>query len=204
MGKPGAKKLDKIVSVTPGDVHIIITPAGVPTPIPHPCNSIIKDSVATTVKVSGQPGAVKGSISKHTPPHIPQGGSFSKPPMNQGEIFITTSLQVYYEDKEAAVLGDTAKMCADPVDQPVGKVSGTAATVLVAATSSGSGGEGEGEGEAQKAAGAGGAKAGGPGLAKTTGEGHPVDVVTGNVLAHGDDFALDAPIPQIGRASCRE
>ena len=39
MGKPGARKLDQIISVTPGDVHIIMvpSPAGpVPTPIPHP------------------------------------------------------------------------------------------------------------------------------------------------------------------------
>src|SRR5262245_18268338 len=101
MGKPGARKLDKIVSVTPGDVHIIITPAGVPTPIPHPCTSIIKDEVATSVKVTGQPGAVKGSISKHTPPHIPQGGTFSKPPSNTGTIFTASSLKVYFEDREA-------------------------------------------------------------------------------------------------------
>src|SRR5262245_10384954 len=100
MGKPAAKKLDKILSVTPGDVHIIITPGG-PVPTPHPCTSIIKDKVATSVKVTGQPGAVKGSISKHTPPHIPQGGSFSKPPSNTGEIFITSSLKVYFEDREA-------------------------------------------------------------------------------------------------------
>src|SRR5262245_17435499 len=192
MGKPGAKKLDKIVSVTPGDVHIIITPAGVPTPIPHPCTSIIKDDVATSVKVTGQPGAVKGSISKHTPPHIPQGGSFSKPPSNQGEIFLTTSLKVYYEGKEAAVLGDTAKMCADPVDMPVRKVIGTAATVLVAATSSDSGGEGDAAGQAQKAAGAGSASTALPGHPMV---GHPVDVTTGAVVAMVEDLALDGPLP---------
>ncbi len=195
MGKPAAKKLDKILSVTPGDVHIIIPPTGTPVPVPHPCTSIIKDEVADSVKVSGQPGAVKGSISKHTPPHIPQGGTFSNPPSNKGEIFLTTSKQVFFEDREAAVLGDTAKMCADPADQPVGKVVGTAATVLVAATSSGSGGEDEGDGTAAKAGGAQGTGLGAPGLNPNNMTGHPVDVATGNVIAQGDDLLLDGPIP---------
>ena len=82
MGQPGARKLDQITSVTPGDVHIVMVPSPggpVPTPIPHPVpNSIIKDKVANKVKVMGQPGAVKGSISKHTPPHIPMGRSLPK------------------------------------------------------------------------------------------------------------------------------
>lgn len=191
MGKPGAKKLDKILSVTAGDVHIIIPPTGTPVPVPHPCTSIIKDRVATTVKVMGQPGAVKGSISKHTPPHIPQGGTFSKPPSNRGEIFLTTSLEVYYEGKKAAVLGDTAKMCADPVDMPVGKVIGTAAQVLVAATSSAGGGAGDASGQAQVAGHAGGATT----LSTHPMVGHPVDVVTGNVVATVEDLALDGPLP---------
>src|SRR5262249_50942985 len=165
---------------------------GVPTPIPPRCTSIIKDEVATTEKWTGQRGAVKGPIPKHTPPHIPQGGSFSKPPSNQGEIFLTTSLEVYFEGKEAAVLGDTAKMCADPVDQPVGKVIGTAATVLVAATSSDSGGEEDSVGQAQKAAGAGSASTALPGHPMV---GHPVDVTTGAVVAMVEDLALDGPLP---------
>ena len=195
MGKPAAKKLDKILSVTPGDVHIIIPPTGTPVPVPHPCTSIIKDEVATSVTVTGQPGAVKGSISKHTPPHIPQGGTFSNPPSNKGEIFITTSKQVFFEDREAAVLGDTAKMCADPVDQPVGKVIGTAATVLIAATSSGSGGEVDGDGQAAAAGGAQGTGIGAPGLNPNNMTGHPVDVATGNLIVQGDDLFLDGPIP---------
>jgi RHS repeat-associated protein len=195
MGKPAAKKLDKILSVTPGDVHIIIPPTGTPVPVPHPCTSIIKDKLANSVKVTGQPGAVKGSVSKHTPPHFPQGGSFSKPPSNRGEIFLTTSLKVYFEDREAAVLGDTAKMCADPVDQPVGKVVGTAATVLVAATSSGSGGAGDADGTAANAVGAQVTGHGAPPLNPNNMTGHPVDVATGNLIVQGDDLLLDGPIP---------
>ena len=193
MGKPGAKKMDQIVSVTPGDVHIIMIPSPggpVPTPIPHPCTSIIKDKVAEKVKVMGQPGAVKGSISTHTPPHIPMGpGPFQKPPANKGEI-VTASSNVFYEGKEAAMLGDTGKMCADPADAPVGKVIGTAATVLVGGGGSGSGSEGSGDGNANKAGGA-----AGTGLGDVTGTGHPVDVATGNVIVSGDDFELDGPLP---------
>src|SRR5262245_24553458 len=208
MGKPGAKKLDKIVSVTPGDVHIIITPAGVPTPIPHPCTSIIKDEVATSVKVTGQPGAVKGSISKHTPPHIPQGGTFSKPPSNTGKIF-TASSNVFYEGKAAAMLGDTAKMCADPVDSPVGKVLGTAATVLV-------GGGGSGSDADREAAGAAAMKAAAalchkwidanlpPGAARDQAHrqlcdttGHPVDVATGKMFTSLELISLAGRLPLV-------
>jgi RHS repeat-associated protein len=196
MGKPGAKKLDLITSTTPGDVHVLLV-MGAPTPIPHPVpSSIIKDRVANSVKVEGQPGAVKGSKSKHTPPHIPQGGSWTKPPSNQGEIFITTSVNVLYEGKNAAVFGDTAMMCCDPSDMPVGKVMGNAATVLVAATGSGTGDDDRAAAaQAAMAKAAEGTGAGAPAMNQVTGEGHPVDVVTGNVIAQGEDLDLDGPLP---------
>jgi RHS repeat-associated protein len=132
MGQPGAKKLDQIVSLTPGDIHLIQPPGpSPPVPVPHPVpNSLIKDDVAEKVKVMGFPGAVKGSVSQHTPPHIPIGGTFVNQPSNKGKI-TTGSANVFYEGKEAAMLGDTAEMCMDPKDAPVGMVIGKAATVLV-------------------------------------------------------------------------
>ncbi len=210
MGKPGAKKLDQIVSVTPGDVHIIMVPSPggpVPTPIPHPCNSLIKDKVADKVKVMGQPGATKGSISQHTPPHIPMGpGPFQKPPANKGEI-VTASSNVYYQGKEAAMLGDTGKMCADPTDAPVGRVVGTAATVLV-------GGGGGGSGEARAKAADESMKAAAaechkwinanmpPGAEREqahrdvcTATGHPIDVATGKMFTRHVDLKLPGRIP---------
>jgi hypothetical protein len=45
MGKPAAKKGDKIVSATPGDIHIVMVPSPggpVPTPLPPPCTSDLK------------------------------------------------------------------------------------------------------------------------------------------------------------------
>ncbi len=210
MGKPGAKKMDQIVSATPGDVHIIMIPSPggpIPTPIPHPCASMIKDKVATKVKVMGQPGAVKGSKSKHTPPHIPMGpGPFQKPPKNEGEI-ITGSANVFYEGKEAAMLGDTGQMCSDPSDTPVGKVMGTAATVLV-------GGGGGGSDEAREQASADAMKAAAaaahkwisknmpPGADREkahrdvcTATGHPVDVATGKLFTKNIDLKLPGRIP---------
>ena len=195
MGKPGAKKTDQIVS--PGDVHIIMVPSPggpVPTPIPHPCTSIITDGVADKVKVMGQPGAVKGSTSKHSPPHVPMGpGPFQKPPANKGKI-ITASSNVFFEGKPAAMLGDTASMCADPSDAPVGKVMGTAATVLIGGGGSGADADGSASGEGQNAAGANTGNQATPPLNQATAEGHPVDVVTGHVIAQGEDFTLDGPI----------
>lgn len=198
MGQPGAKKTDQITSLTPGDVHIIMVPSPggpVPTPIPHPCTSIIKDNVADKVKVMGLAGAVKGSVSKHTPPHVPMGpGPFQKPPANKGEI-ITASSNVEYQSKAAAMLGDTAKMCCDPSDAPVGKVMGTAATVLV--------GGGGGGSDADRAAAAAAALAAAMAaaaqaqllLAAMTGTGHPIDVGTGQLVITAEDLALDSPLP---------
>ncbi len=142
----------------------------------------------------GQPGAVKGSISKHTPPHVPMGpGPFQKPPANKGEI-VTASSNVEYESKAAAMFGDTAKMCCDPSDAPIGKVMGTAATVLI--------GGGGGGSDADRAAAAAAAMAAALAAAAqaqnlllhpTTG--HPVDVTTGNLIACAEDCALDGPLP---------
>jgi len=211
MSKPGAKKLDQIVSVTPGDIHIIMIPSPggpVPTPIPHPCASIIKGKVASKVKVMGQPGAVKGSKSQHTPPHIPMGpGPFQKPPGNKGEIFMTGSMGVLYEGKKAAMLGDTAMMCSDPSDTPVGKVIGTAATVLVGGGSPGGGSAtGTGSAAADKAIAAfmhqwisinmpPGAERDQAHRDVCTATGHPIDVATGKMFTRNIDLSLPGRIP---------
>lgn len=210
MGKPGAKKGDPILSVSPGDVHIIMIPSPggpVPTPIPHPCASRINGDVATKVKVMGQPGAVKGSTSKHTPPHIPMGpGPFQKPPKNAGKI-MTGSANVFYEDKEAAMMGDTAEMCSDPSDTPVGKVIGTAMMVMV-------GGGGSGSDEARAEASAAAMKAAAAACHKwinqnmppgphreqahrsvCTSTGHPVDVATGKLFTRSVDLELPGRLP---------
>jgi RHS repeat-associated protein len=132
VGRPAAKKGDKIISATPGDIHIVQPPFGPPVPLPHPCKSDIKMKLAKQVNVQGKPGAMKGSKSKHMPPHFPTppGVSFMRPPKNEAEVF-TASSNVNYEGRGAAMLGDTGLMCCDPTDMPVGVLVVPPGTVYV-------------------------------------------------------------------------
>lgn len=121
MGQPAAKQGDKVTAL---DVHIIMIPSPggpVPTPIPHPFNGIISGGLSTDVKVMGMPAAVVGSTATNTPPHLPQGGPFQKPPMNSGRI-IVGSTRVLINGKPAARNGDSAMTCNDPADLPAGTV----------------------------------------------------------------------------------
>ena len=121
MGQPGAKQGDQITGT---DIHIIMipTPGGpVPTPLPHPFVGIINGNLSSNVKIMGMPAATQGSTADNTPPHIPQGGPFQKPPTNKGQIMIG-SARVIINGKPAARNGDTALTCNDPADMPVGTV----------------------------------------------------------------------------------
>ena len=121
MGQPAAKQGDKVVAT---DTHIILIPSPtgpVPTPLPHPFSGIINGSLSPNVKIVGLPAATVGSTAQNMPPHIPQGGSFQKPPSNRATIQIG-SPTVMINGKPAARNGDTAITCNDPVDLPVGKV----------------------------------------------------------------------------------
>jgi uncharacterized Zn-binding protein involved in type VI secretion len=129
-GQPAAKQGDTVVGV---DTHIYMIPAAagapVPTPLPSPFNGILQLNLSTDVLIMGMPAATVGSQAVNTPPHLPQGGPFQKPPMNQGEI-ITGSATVLINGKPAARAGDTARTCNDPVDLPVGTVIAVG-TVLI-------------------------------------------------------------------------
>jgi uncharacterized Zn-binding protein involved in type VI secretion len=121
MGQPAAKQGDKIVAT---DTHIILIPSpsgSVPTQLPHPFSGIINGNLSANVKIMGLPAATVGSTAQNTPPHIPQGGSFQKPPSNMANIQIG-SATVMINGKPAARNGDTAMTCNDPADLPVGKV----------------------------------------------------------------------------------
>jgi uncharacterized Zn-binding protein involved in type VI secretion len=130
MGQPAAKQGDRVTGI---DTHIIMIPAPpgppVPTPLPHPFAGILQDGLSADVKIQGMPAATVNSIAKNLPPHVPQGGPFQKPPMNQGKI-IMGSTTVFINGKPAARAGDTAMTCNDPVDAPVGKVVAVS-TVLI-------------------------------------------------------------------------
>lgn len=121
MGQPAAKMGDHIMAT---DTHIIMVPSPggpVPTPTPMPFNGTINGGLSTNVKIEGKQAAVLGSTAMNTPPHVPAGGPFQRPPTNQGRIMIGSS-SVFINGKPAARNGDTAMTCNDPADLPVGKV----------------------------------------------------------------------------------
>ena len=122
MGMPAAKQGDQVLAT---DIHIFLIPAAlgvtVPTPLPSPFVGILSLNLSPNVLINGMPAATVGSIAVNTPPHIPQGGPFSKPPSNQGTIMMG-SPTVLINGKMAARAGDTAITCNDPVDLPGGSV----------------------------------------------------------------------------------
>jgi uncharacterized Zn-binding protein involved in type VI secretion len=129
MAQPAAKQNDLITAV---DMHIIQPPGPVPpVPVPHPFNGIIDGGLSTNVKIMGVFAATQGSTATNTPPHIPIGGTFIKPPTNRATITIG-STRVMINGKPAARIGDTALTCNDPVDLPVGTVApGGPCTVMI-------------------------------------------------------------------------
>lgn len=129
MGAPAAKQGD---TITATDIHIVMIPSPggpVPTPLPHPFVGIINGGLSSNVKIGGRFAATVTSTADNTPPHIPQGGPFQKPPTNRA-IIIKGSATVLINKKPAARAGDIAMTCNDPADLPVGTVV-AAGTVLI-------------------------------------------------------------------------
>lgn len=119
MGQPAAKQGDQVIAT---DIHMIQPPGPTsPVPVPHPFTGIINGSLSSDVNIQSMPAATLGSTSTNTPPHVPIGGTFVKPPSNQGTI-INGSGTVFINNKPAARSGDTSLTCNDPVDAPVGTV----------------------------------------------------------------------------------
>lgn len=122
MGMPAAKQGDK---VTAQDSHLI-QPPGTAPPVatPHPFSGIIGGSLSSDVNIMGMPAATQNSTATNTPPHLPIGGTFVKPPSNQATI-IQGSTTVNINGKAAARNGDKATTCNDPADLPAGTVVAT-------------------------------------------------------------------------------
>jgi uncharacterized Zn-binding protein involved in type VI secretion len=129
MGQPAAKQGDQIMAT---DIHIIMIPAvpsPIPTPLPHPFIGIINGNLSSDVKIMGMPAATVDSTALNTPPHIPQGGTFQRPPSNKATIKLGSNT-VKINGKMAARSGDMAMTCNDPSDLPTGTVMAIG-TVLI-------------------------------------------------------------------------
>lgn len=126
MGMPAAKQNDQIVAI---DTHLIVTPPGPTVPVTHPFNGLLDGALSSDVNIEGRPAATVGSTASNTPPHVPIGGSFSKPPSNEGRVTLG-STTVFINGQGAARAGDTAETCNDPADLPVGTVVAQS-TVLI-------------------------------------------------------------------------
>ena len=91
---PVIKHFDPVMGI---DIHIVVLPPGVPTPIPHPHIAMIIDPMdyvpilGATVFIGPLPRASAGTAGKPIP-HIPMGGPFVKPPMNEDEIFMGSAM----------------------------------------------------------------------------------------------------------------
>lgn len=91
---PAVKHFDPVMGV---DIHILIVPMVGPVPIPHPHVAMIMDPmdyvpvIGSTVNVGVLPRGTAGTAGKSIP-HIPMGAPFSKPPMNESEIFMGSAM----------------------------------------------------------------------------------------------------------------
>ena len=124
MGKPAAKQGDKVMAT---DTHIVMIPSPggpVPTPLPNPFAGALDGSLSSSVNIEGKAAAVVGSTATNSPSHIPQGGSFQKPPADSGKVF-QGSATVFIGGKAAARAGDPATTCNDPADLPAGQIVAT-------------------------------------------------------------------------------
>ena len=120
MGLPAAKQGDRVTGV---DLHVVVTPAGVAAPLPHPFNGVLDGNLSATVRVEGRPAATAGSTATNLPPHLPAGGTFQRPPTNLGTVQ-SGSPTVRIGGLPAARAGDPVVTCNDPADAPVGQVVG--------------------------------------------------------------------------------
>lgn len=118
MGTPAAKQGDRVVAV---DLHVVVTPAGVAAPLPHPFAGVLDGNLSATVRIEGRPAATAGSTATNLPPHLPAGGTFQRPPANRGTVE-SGSPTVRIGGLPAARAGDPVSTCNDPADAPVGRV----------------------------------------------------------------------------------
>ncbi|HEV2372544.1 MAG TPA: PAAR domain-containing protein [Streptosporangiaceae bacterium] len=128
MGVPAAVLGDQVTGVCP--IHLMPNPAtGIPQPAPPlPFAAPITLGVCETVLINGTPAVVVAATGYNTPPHIGlhPADPFFAPPMQQAMI-TDGSATVLFGGMPAARTGSQATCC----EQPVGTLTGSAATVLI-------------------------------------------------------------------------
>lgn len=129
---PAARQTDPVLAT---DTHVVAVPAptgSVPTPLPHPFSGTLQTSVSGDVLINGLGAATVGSVAVNQPPHIPTppGVSFLRPPSNRGTVQLG-SATVQINGQAAARLGDPVRTCNDPVDLPVGTITGGSLDVQI-------------------------------------------------------------------------
>jgi len=129
---PAARQTDPVLAT---DTHVVAVPAptgSVPTPLPHPFSGTLQTSVSTDVLINGLGAATVGSVAVNQPPHVPTppGVSFLRPPSNRGTVQVG-SATVQINGQPAARLGDPVRTCNDPVDLPVGTITGGSPDVQI-------------------------------------------------------------------------
>jgi uncharacterized Zn-binding protein involved in type VI secretion len=109
-----AKEGDTVRGV---DIHIVVSAAGVASPVQLPFIGKLDSELSGDVLIEDRPVAVVGSIAKNEPAHVPPGGSFQKPPKNEGKVIVGSNT-VFANDKAVARAGDLVETCSDPKDLP--------------------------------------------------------------------------------------
>jgi len=125
MGKPAAKKDDKVITK---DIHLVQPPGPVkPNETPFPFNGVLTGKLSSNVTINGLPAAMVDSTLTNTMMHAQfllsnfPGCSFVNPPKDQGTV-IMGSAKVFINGKAAARDGDIVETCADPMPNQTGKL----------------------------------------------------------------------------------
>ena len=118
MGQPAAAQGDRVVGT---DTHLVVVGTAPPAPNPLPFAGVLDGNLSADVRVGGRAAAVAGSTATNTPPHVPPGGTFVRPPTNRA-VVQSGSTSVRINGKPAARAGDPALTCNDPDDLPVGSI----------------------------------------------------------------------------------